>query len=191
MPKFDFSANRQQAEKQFNLGKGEYFKVKDGDNKIRLVSECLAHPGEYQGKPTFKWLCQVIDLQDKNEDETLSNKVKPYFMPDGVYQQIMSLQMDTEEGYDFDEIPMPYNINIVTTNAGDKSAKYAVRPSPKRVPLTEEQLKTISEAPTVQELQNKIREADTKKDETPAAVVSKAEAAHQMEGEINVDEIPF
>lgn len=155
--KFDFNTNRQQAEKQYNLGKGEYFKVKTGDNKVRLVSECVPHPGEYQGRPTFKWLCQVIDLQD--------GKVKPYFMPDGVYKQILSLQMD--EDYSFDEVPMPYNINISTENAGELTAKYTVRPSPKRVELTQEQLKAIGEAPTVQELQAKIREND--KEKIPAA----------------------
>lgn len=179
MTKFDFSANRQKVEKQYNLGKGEYFKVKDGDNKIRLVSACLPHSGEYQGKPNFKWLCQVIDLVD--------GKVKPYFMPDRIYQNIMSLQMD--EDYSFDEIPMPYNINIRAENAGTKEVKYAVIPSPKRIPLTPEQEEAIKEAPSVEELQKKI--SDTKKDETPATVVSKAEAAIQMEGEVNVDDIPF
>lgn len=151
--KFDFNANRQQAEKQYNLGKGEYFKVKTGDNKVRLVSECIPHAGEYNGKPTFKWLCQVIDLLD--------GKVKPYFMPDGVYKQILSLQLD--EDYSFDEVPMPYNINIFTENAGELTAKYTVRPSPKRVELTAEQQIAIKAAPSVQELQAKIWENDKEK----------------------------
>ena len=102
MSKFDFNANRKSVEKEFNLGKGEYFKVKEGDNKVRLVSACLPHQSEYKGQNTFKWLCQVIDLTD--------GKVKPYFMPDRIYQNIMSLQLD--EDYAFDEVPMPYNINI-------------------------------------------------------------------------------
>lgn len=183
MTKFDFNANRQQVEKQYNLGKGEYFKVKDGDNKIRLVSECLPHAGEYKGKPTFKWLCQVIDLAD--------GKVKPYFMPDGVYKQILSLQMD--EDFAFDEVPMPYNINIVTENAGDLTAKYTVRPSPKRIDLTVEQLKAIEDAPTVADLQKKIRENDSKN----AGITTKEEAAEQIvtgmsdEDKALADSIPF
>lgn len=179
--KFDFSANREQAEKQYSLGKGEYFKVKDGDNKVRLVSACLPHPGEYQGKPNFKWLCQVIDLSD--------GKVKPYFMPDKIYKAICDLQMD--EDYSFDEVPMPYNINIKVENAGKLEAKYSVIPSPKRIDLTVEQLKAIEEAPTVQELQAKIRENDSKKEEPPAGVVGKVQAQQQMEGEVNVEDIPF
>lgn len=181
MTKFDFNANRQQAEKQYNLGKGEYFKVKDGDNKLRLVSACLPHPGEYQGKPNFKWLCQVLDLAD--------GKIKPYFMPDKIYKNICDLQMD--EDYSFDEVPMPYNINIKAENAGTKEVKYSVIPSPKRIALTVEQLKAIEDAPSVQDLQAKIREV--KQDETPAGVVSKAEAAQEMSEEDKdlVDSIPF
>lgn len=153
MTKFNFVANREQAEKQYNLGKGEYFKVKEGANKVRLISECLPHPGEYQGKPTFKWLCQVIDLTD--------GKVKPYFMPDKVYKDICALQLD--EDYTFDEVPMPYNINIQAENAGKLEVKYSVIPSPKRLPLTSEQEQAIKEAPTVQELQKKIKESEGEK----------------------------
>ena len=176
MTKFNFQENRQVAEKQYNLGKGEYFKVKDGDNKVRLVSECLPHPGEYQGKPNFKWLCQVLDLAD--------GKVKPYFMPDKIYKYIGSLQLD--EDYAFDEIPMPYNINIKAEKAGTLEVKYSVIPSPKRIELTVEQLKAIEAAPTVQDLQKKIRES-----ETPTGVVTKEEAATEMEETVNPADIPF
>lgn len=185
MTKVDFNAGKEQAEKTYNLGKGEYFKLKNGDNRIRLVSECLPHEGSYQGKPTFKWLCQVIDLVD--------GKVKPFFMSHNIYKQICSLQMDKEEGYDFDEVPMPYSVNIVTENAGEKTIKTTVRPSSKRVLLTVEQLKEIEATPTVQELQKRVRDNDAKKDETPAGLVTASQAAEQINGEDTVDgsEIPF
>jgi hypothetical protein len=35
-------------------GKGDYLKLQEGDNRIQLMSECLEHPGEYLGTPTFK-----------------------------------------------------------------------------------------------------------------------------------------
>ena len=179
MSKFDFNANRKSVEKEFNLGKSEYFKVKEGDNKVRLVSACLPHQSEYKGQNTFKWLCQVIDLTD--------GKVKPYFMPDRIYQNIMSLQLD--EDYAFDEVPMPYNINIRAENAGTKEVKYAVIPSPKRLGLTVEQIKAIEEAPSVQDLQNKVRENEIPKE---SQTVSKEQAQVQMEDEgIDVSAIPF
>ena len=121
----------------------------------------------------------MIDLSD--------GKVKPYFMPDGVYKQILSLQMD--EDYAFDEVPMPYNINILTEDAGLLTAKYRVRPSPKHLALTPEQEEALKQAPSVQELQAKIRENDEEKLSTN--VVTKEEAQSQMEDEINISEIPF
>ena len=175
--KFDFNANREQAAKQYNLGRGEYFKPQNGANRIRLVSPCIAHPGEYKGKPTFKWLCQVLDLTD--------GKVKPYFMPDTVYQSIMDLQLDPD--YAFDEVPMPYNINIQTENAGKVEAKYTVIPSPKRIPLTDEELKIVEAAPTVQELQQKIRESEGK-----LTAPSDEQRQHEeIERAINPSDIPF
>lgn len=179
--KFDFNSNRKEVEKQYNLGKGEYFKVKDGDNKIRLVSATLPHASEYQGKPNFKWLCQVIDLTD--------GKVKPYFMPDRVYQTIASLQRD--EDYSFDEIPMPYNINIHAENAGTKEVKYSVIPSPKRIELTPEQLQAIAAALTVEDLQAKIRENDKTAKTTPASVVEQSGVMSEEDAEKMVADIPF
>ncbi len=189
MTSFNFNTNREQVKKEFNLDKGEYFKPKEGPNKIRLVSECLAHPGEYNGKPTFKWLCQVLDLTD--------GKVKPYFMPDKIYKDIGNLQLDPD--YAFEEVPMPYNINIQTENAGDITVKYTVIPSPKRVPLTPEELAAVEAAPTVQELQKKIREIDggseEKNHQEPGHASAKAVADSPKPqadpNEIDTSDIPF
>ena len=145
MTNFNFSANREHAETQFNLGKGEYFKPKESDNRVRLVSPYLAHPCEFNGKPNFKWLCQVLDITDE--------KVKSYFLPDRVYHYIMDLQLDPD--YAFEEVLMPYNNNIITENAGEITVKYSVLPSPKRIPLTSEELKAIEAAPNVLDLQLK------------------------------------
>jgi hypothetical protein len=177
--KFDFNANREQAEKEYNLGKGQSFKPKEGANKLRLVSPCLAHPGEFKGTPTFKWLCQILDYTD--------GQVKPYFMPDVVYKAIMDLQLDPD--YSFDEVPMPYSINIQTKNAGKKEVVYTVIPSPKRIPLTAEELRAIEAAPSVEELQAKIKGSDGK---PPVVTDEQKEKEHaEIEAEINPEEIPF
>lgn len=177
--KFDFNATREQVEKEYSLGKGQYFKPKEGANKLRLVSPCLAHSGEYQGKPTFKWLCQVLDLTD--------GQVKPYFMPDVVYRSIMDLQLDPD--YSFDEVPMPYNINIQTKNAGKKEVVYTVIPSPKRIPLAAEELRAIEAAPTVEEIQAKMRDGESK---IPVVTEEQKQKEHaEIRAEINVEDIPF
>jgi hypothetical protein len=71
--------------------KGDYLKLQEGTNKVRSMSECLEHPGEVNGKPTFKWLCYVLHRKD--------GRIKPFFMADTIYKQM-------DPGYEFDEVPM-------------------------------------------------------------------------------------
>lgn len=153
--KVNFQANYQEAEKKYNLGKGEYFKVAEGQNKIRLISECLPHESFYKGQRTFKWLSQIIDRKD--------GKVKPYFMPTTIYKQIEALQLS--EDYKFDEVPMPYDITIIAKGAGTKEVEYSVQPARNNSPLTDEDTKAIADAPSVQELQKKIKDNETEKAE--------------------------
>lgn len=175
MTQFSFSSAYKQAEKQYNLGKGEYLKLQEGDNKMRLVSECLPHESVYQGKKTFKFLCQVLDRKDY--------KIKPFFMPVTVFKAIESLQLS--EDYKFDEVPMPYDLNIRAVGAGTKEVKYTVMPARNNTPLSVEEIQLIAEAPTVQELQAKVRENQKEQvDERPM----KEEGD---EGYVDVNNIPF
>lgn len=175
MTKFSFSTTYQEAEKQYNLGKGEYFKPQEGDNKIRLVSACLPHESIYQGKKQFKFLCQVIDHKD--------GKVKPYFMPVSVYRMIENLQLSEE--YTFDEVPMPYDIMIKAKNAGTIDARYSVVPARKNRDLTQEELQKIAEAPSVQDLQAKVRE------KANDGSVPDSQSLDDKPGDIDINEIPF
>lgn len=152
---FSFNEAAQQFDKEYNLGKGEYFKIKDGDNKIRIVSTPIAHESTYMGTPSFKWLCQVIDRTD--------GKIKPFFMPRIIFKAIGELQADSE--YQFDSIPMPYDITIKASNAGQKEAKYVVIPARNSTPLTEEEEAALKAAPTVHELQQRIYEKNREEDQ--------------------------
>lgn len=180
MTKFNFSDQYKKAEKEYNLGKGEYFKPQEGQNKVRLVSACLPHEGEYKGQRTFKWLCQVIDLKD--------GKVKPYFMPNTVYKLIEGLQMSDE--YSFDEVPMPYDISVNAVNAGSKEVQYSVTPARQNRELTAEEQQAIKDAPTVQELQAKVREND-KGQNNDVAPLPVEPPKPPVEDEINIEDIPF
>lgn len=71
MTKVNFADARKRAESEGLLGAGSYLKLQEGDNKVRLMSECLEHPGEYQGKPTFKWLCYVLDRPRRQDQAVL------------------------------------------------------------------------------------------------------------------------
>ncbi len=180
MTEFNFNETYQAAEKQYNLGKGEYFKPVEGANRIRLVSICLPHESTYMGKTQFKWLCQVLDRKD--------GKVKPYFMPNTIYKFIADLQMD--EDYRFSSIPMPYDITINATGAGTKEVKYSIMPARENKPLTTEEQNLLTEAPTVRELQKKIRENEAQQDQNQP-VTSQNEAVETVVEEISIEDIPF
>lgn len=126
MPAVDFGARMKDAEKAGLLSSGDYLKLKEGANRLRLLSECLAHEGEYQGKKNFKWLCLVLDRAD--------GKVKPFFMPHTIYKQIVALQRSDD--YAFDGVPMPYDLTVNADGAGTKEVKYTLMPARKESALT-------------------------------------------------------
>lgn len=150
MTKVNFADTRKKAEEAGLLGGGNYLKLQEGDNRVRLVSECLEHPGEFNGKPTFKWLCYVIDRKD--------GKIKPYFMPHTVYKQIEGLQMNPD--YGFEEVPMPYDITINANGAGDIKVKYTVVPARQNTPLTPGEQALVKGTQPIRELQAALREED-------------------------------
>jgi hypothetical protein len=170
---FKLSDTIQEAEKKYSIGKGDYFKVQEGDNRVRVVSQLRPLPGTYQGKPTFKWLCYVLDRRD--------GKVKPYFMPHTIAKSLDALQSDPD--YLFDDMPMPYDINVKTKNAGMKEVEYTVIPALSK-PLTAEEQKEISDR-SIDELLKKVQEGDSK---TPPP----QQSAHPTGNpEISVEDIPF
>jgi hypothetical protein len=148
MPAVDFGKNRKEAEKAGLLSSGDYFKLKEGGNRLRLLSECLAHKGEFQGKPNFKWLCYVLDRVD--------NKVKPFFMSHTIYKQIEALQMSDD--YAFNEVPMPYDITINAKGAGTKEVEYTIMPARKESSLTPDELFELSEKKPLADLKKALDE---------------------------------
>jgi hypothetical protein len=149
MTKVNFSATRKRAVEAGLLGGGAAWKPKEGDNRIRLVSECLEHPGSYNGKKTFKWLCFILDRADGD--------VKPYFMPDTVYEQIETLQLNPE--FAFEEVPMPYDVTLSVKNAGKKEVVYVVQGARANTPLTPAELEKIAAAGSIRDYQATVYES--------------------------------
>ena len=130
MPRFNFGEEAKKAET------GSYFKAKEGDNKVRLVSEFILHASSYQGRPTKKFVGYVIDRTD--------GAIKPAFLAKTIIDIIADLQLSGDE-YGFEEVPMPYDINIKATGAGTKEVQYSVIPARSNPELTEDQKKAIAE----------------------------------------------
>lgn len=162
MPKVSFASNRRAAETAGLIGGGDYFKLAEGDNRVRLMSVCLPHKSAYNGKPTFKWLCYVIDRRD--------GKIKTFFMPHTIYKSIEALQANPD--YEFDEVPMPYDMTIHAKGAKTKDVEYSIIPARKETPLTKEELAELASLTAIEEVQEALYEKANAKgpegDEPPA-----------------------
>lgn len=169
----NFAAAMKEAEKAGMLGSGDYLKLKEGANRLRLLTECLPHQGEYQGKKNFKWLCLVLDRAD--------GKVKPFFMPHTIYKQIAALQ--TSEDYAFYDVPMPYDLTINADGAGTKEVKYTLMPARRETPLTESELDLLADAKPIHEVKKAL-------DEKAAKDKPKAATSHD-DDERTYDDDPF
>lgn len=176
MSRVDFAARRKEAEKEGYISGGDRLKLQEGANRIRLVSECLPHPGEYQGRRTFKWLCYVIDRAD--------GKAKPFFMPHTIYKQIEALQ--GSDDYGFEEVPMPYDVTINAKGAGTRDVEYSVVPARKNVALTGAELEQLRAMKPLEDLRAALR---SKKGRDGDADQSRDLAS--LEETFDPDEVPF
>lgn len=152
MGKVNLSANLEAA-KDAGLVGGGSFKLKEGDNRVRIVQGFLPHDSEFTDakgvtKSTFKWLTRVLDRRD--------GKIKVFFMGHTIYKQLVEFQQDSESGTDFDEVPMPYDINIKAVGAGTMLAKYTVIPG-KRSPLSLAESAMLSDEEALEDTQEALR----------------------------------
>ena len=104
--------------KDYGLGSGEKFKVKEGKNVIRILSEPKVVRSVYQGQPNTKFIAWVIDRAD--------GVIKLYDMPKTILEAISAYEDDEQFG--FKSLPMPYDITINARGAGTKDVVYNVLP---------------------------------------------------------------
>jgi len=174
-----FASNRRKAEDTGEVpGKGDYLKLKDGDNKMRVCTHGQPHRSVFKGAPNFKWIFNVIDRKD--------GKVKPFFMAHTIYKAIEALQ-DSEE-YGFKDVPMPYDINVRAKGAGTKEVEYTVIPARKEAPLTAGELDDLSRQQTPRALHEKLKEKDAQQQ------LSAGQATGEVgddDGDVTADDVPF
>lgn len=138
---------RKEAEREGQIGSG-VFKPQEGANRIRLLTQPLPHSEMYQGERRFKWLLYILDRAD--------GQVKPYFLPHSIFKMVESLQ--TNEDWEFEGFPMPYDLTLTAKGAGTREVEYSISPSRKAVPLTEEEQTALNKKPPIKEFQKKLRE---------------------------------
>jgi hypothetical protein len=147
------------AEKEYEIGGGDYFKFEDGDNKIRILTmwEPLATHFIKIGTKINAHVCYGKDkgcpyhdegapLDEKGNPRTPSvkfvtyicdrkdgDKIKVADLPYTIIKKVAGLQQD--EDWQFDSFPMPYDLKITYDSAESGSAMYSVTPSPNKNPL--------------------------------------------------------
>lgn len=148
-----FSEALEAAEREGLVESTDKFKIKEGANRIRIVSEPLRHMSNFPGQePRLQWLMYVIDRRD--------GKIKPFFMSHAIFRHIAGFQ--TSEEFSFEEELPPYDIYVNAENAGTLQAKYSVVPARKNEPLTAEELAELAQKRPIQEVQAAILAKQTK-----------------------------
>src|ERR1035438_8957132 len=96
--------NLKKLEESGKVGGSDYFKVQNGNNIIRVLTEGIYHESQYNDQKTGKvsitkkFVMFIIDRKD--------GKIKPYFAPYVIYKAIASLEEDPF--YKFQGMAMPY-----------------------------------------------------------------------------------
>lgn len=179
---FHFGANRQQAEDAGLLGNGDYLKLKEGDNRLRLMSKCLPHVSDFKGQRSFKWLCYVLDRRD--------GKCKPFFMPHKIYKAIEALQQNPD--YAFDTVPMPYDLTISAKGAGTKEVEYTLMPARKETAVTAVEYQLLADLKPLEELQQKLKEKGAQRQSAQQAERPEPPPSDDDHvGPVDDDSIPF
>jgi hypothetical protein len=149
--------NLKKLEEAGTVGGGDYFKVQNGNNIIRVLTEGVYHESEFKGKDgvvkiTKKFVMFIIDRRD--------GKVKPYFAPYAIYKAIANLEEDPF--FKFQGMPMPYDVNVKVENAGTLNVEYNVQASPNKAVLTLEELETVKAKGTIEDYVKSLKEQDGK-----------------------------
>jgi hypothetical protein len=197
--KFNAQETIKRAEEDYGLGKGQYFKVKEGPNKIRLLSECVPYQSEFKGQTNIKFLSWIIDRAD--------NQIKLYFMPTTILNAIGGLQASDDFG--FEDVPMPYDITIMAKGAGTKDVEYTVVGARTNTPLTPTELQEFESKPSVDEVIVKLKEkqggesgqVQAEPSQPPTGIEGARQTAEDIRdgkpiaqkqpGDLNVEDIPF
>src|SRR5258708_99714 len=149
-------------------GGGNFFKFKQGKNKIRILHEgkmitshfvggrgytcfgetkgCPFHgdnaPTDDEGKPRKPSAKLVTYILDRSDAEA-----KPQ-IAEIAYSVVQALKTISEnEGYEFDSFPMPYDITVTfDKNSASPADKYKTIPFPKRENVSEDVLVELEKA---------------------------------------------
>ena len=172
--------------KEYVKSSGEFMTLKQGENKIRVVSEFEQFQAEFQGKLKGRFMGYVIDRTD--------GRIKQLTVGPQIFGAIGELSLSSE--YGFDGLP-PYDVIIKKTGDGIDT-EYTVIPARQNTELTsEEKAQLETSRPIIEIVENMQKKNPTKfvKKELvlPNGKVLKDEDISIIDEEkgINPEDIPF
>lgn len=161
---------------------GGWFKVEEGDNRMRILVEPVHTVSRYGKGICYKdcGYCSADALEkDKDKDgkparlthkyvtwiyDYKSESIKLYSIPFVMSKQIADYKRDETNGYDFDEFPMPYDITVNAKNAGKKEVEYTLKPSRENTDVPEEGLDALKKESTVEQVIQSMKDKKMKED---------------------------
>jgi len=183
--------------KQYNVGGSGFFKIKAGQNRVRIVSEYEPFGNHYikeekksytcSGKeeckyckaglkPGLRFLIWIIDRED--------NDIKIAQFGYMIISQIKELAVS--EDWKFDSVP-DYDMTIKKEGEG-LATEYFVQPTPNKSPLTEEEKSLVLDK--VKDLKEIITKMKEKSNGTPPVIDVNDDKKDEGE-EISIEDIPF
>ncbi len=161
MGSFEDQFNKDLKDHGVGGGKNDWFKVEEGENKIRVCVTPMFNQSRYKYGTCYegadfckkenlgdkenlinKWLAWIIDRKD--------GKLKLYNMPFTVSKSIVSLKTNAE--YAFEDFPMPFDITLNVKGAGTKEVEYTVLPGRKEFSLTDEEKAALEKESPVEDI---------------------------------------
>jgi hypothetical protein len=139
-------------------GDSNTLKFQEGDNNIRVLTNTVAHEFQYDdGGKSTKFLCYVWEYATKT--------IRLAFFAKTIARKLAELQMDTE--YGFNDLPMPYDLNVKVKNAGKREAEYEVLPARSNTPVPQEALDALAKEPTIEKVLANIIAEKSKENSIP------------------------
>ena len=125
---------------EFKTEGGGFLNLKQGENKVRVVSEFEHFLSDYQGRKNDRFMGYVIDRTD--------GQIKLLTIGKMIFGELGEYSTSAEFG--FTDVP-PYDVVIKKTGEG-KETDYKVIPARQNTELTAEEKKQVSELKSVSEV---------------------------------------
>lgn len=155
--------------------KSDFYKMKVGDNKVRVLSEFVRVDKLYKGEYPNN---EYVGIIEENEKVPAGHTVKTEGWAWAIDRESGSLkiltvgrgilkllaQFRSNEEYAFDDFPMPYDVTI--HNTGEGPNRYSITPARKNTPVTDEELADLETKTPVAEIISKMKDKKSKVVET-------------------------